>query len=80
MLEESSIPAALGRCYSVRDPWTGAVTREGFTCGRTLASYVHLHFASAPELAPALVAAARAAAVDLARASNPTAAARRTRR
>ena len=68
VLDDAGVPSSLGRCYEVRDPCTGAVTREGFTRNRTLASYVHLHFASAPELAPALVAAARRAAAELARA------------
>jgi cobyrinic acid a,c-diamide synthase len=70
-LDGASVPSSLARCYEVRDPWTGTVAREGFTRGRTLASYVHLHFASAPELAPALVAAARRAAADLPRPPQP---------
>jgi cobyrinic acid a,c-diamide synthase len=70
-LDAASVPPALARCYEVRDPGTGAVAREGFTRGRTLASYVHLHFASAPALAPALVAAARRAVADLPRPPQP---------
>lgn len=36
-------------------------TREGFLIGRTLGSYVHLHFGSNPEAAPAFVRACAAA-------------------
>ncbi len=66
MVDDASVPASLARAYVVRDPTTGAQAREGFVLRRTLASYVHLHFGSAPALAEGLVAAARAAAVELA--------------
>ncbi len=59
-LDEATVPATLARVYAVRDPRSGRTAREGFSVGRVLASYVHLHFASAPGLAPALVAAATA--------------------
>jgi len=65
-LDGPSVPPTLARVYLVRDPTTATSAREGFSVRRTLASYVHLHFASAPALATALVAAARRAAVDLA--------------
>ena len=52
-------PEGVARTYRVGDP--GATERgerrEGFLVGRTLMSYVHLHFASNPELAPAFVRA-----------------------
>jgi cobyrinic acid a,c-diamide synthase len=60
-LDPASVPGSLVRAYAVRDPVSGASTREGFRIGRTLASWVHLHFASAPRFAEALVDAARAA-------------------
>ncbi len=71
-LDDVSVPASLARAYVVRDPATGACMREGFTSRRTLASYVHLHFASAPALAGGLVAAACAAGAELAAARGRT--------
>lgn len=65
-LDAASVPESLARAYTVRDPVSGASAREGFRVGRTLASWVHVHFASAPAFAAALVAAARAARDDLA--------------
>src|SRR6185369_14873868 len=59
-LMPSADAPALGRAYVVRDPRTGATSPAGYCTGRTLASWVHLHFASAPAFAPALVDAARA--------------------
>lgn len=56
---------SLTPAYRVRDPRTGATAAEGFCVGRTLASYVHLHFASAPALPAALVRAACDAAAEL---------------
>ena len=50
------VPDAVPRVYQVRAP--GRSERaEGFLIGRTLMSYVHLHFASNPALATAFVAA-----------------------
>ncbi|MBI3767305.1 MAG: cobyrinate a,c-diamide synthase [Deltaproteobacteria bacterium] len=72
-LDDSSVPVSLARAYVVGDPATGVSAREGFTSRRTLASYVHLHFASAPALAGGLVAAARAADADLAAARGTSA-------
>jgi cobyrinic acid a,c-diamide synthase len=53
-----SAPSGLDTVYAVRDARGGAVRREGYRRGGTLASYVHLHFASCPELPARLVAAA----------------------
>ena len=61
-LDDATAPASVARLYAVRDPRSGVEVREGFTTGRVLASYVHLHFGSAPAFAPALVAAASSAA------------------
>jgi len=54
------VPAVVPRVYAVRVPG-GRERAEGYLLGRTLASYVHLHFASSPGLAAAFVdACARA--------------------
>jgi cobyrinic acid a,c-diamide synthase len=45
--------------YHVRAPG-GGERAEGYLVGRTLMSYVHLHFASAPALADAFVDACAA--------------------
>ena len=47
---EAPPPPALATAYEVRDARGAARGREGYRVGRTLASYVHLHFASCPEL------------------------------
>jgi cobyrinic acid a,c-diamide synthase len=44
----------VGRCYRLRDS-RGDETEEGYEVGNVLASYAHLHFASEPELARALL-------------------------
>jgi len=48
------LPAALTRAYRVRPPG-GGERAEGYTVGRALMSYVHLHFASNPSVAAAFV-------------------------
>jgi cobyrinic acid a,c-diamide synthase len=54
------VPASVPRVYRVRVPG-GDERDEGYLVGRTLMSYVHLHFASSPGLAAAFVdACARA--------------------
>jgi len=51
---------ALRLLYRVRtrDGWTDQA--EGFAVGNALGTYIHAHFASNPDVAPALVAACRA--------------------
>jgi cobyrinic acid a,c-diamide synthase len=51
-----SVPASLDSAYVMRDTRGRGERREGFRCGATLASYVHLHFASCPDLAARLLA------------------------
>jgi cobyrinic acid a,c-diamide synthase len=53
------VPAAVPRVYTVRAPG-GGERAEGYQVGRTLMSYLHLHFASNPGLAAAFVAACAA--------------------
>ena len=48
------LPAAVTRAYRVRSPG-GGERFEGYAVGRTLMSYVHLHFASNPGVAAAFV-------------------------
>jgi cobyrinic acid a,c-diamide synthase len=48
------VPAAIPRVYAVRAPG-GPMRAEGYLVGRTLMSYLHLHFASSPGLAAAFV-------------------------
>jgi len=47
---EAPVPPTLATAYEVRDARGAARGREGYRLGQTLASYVHLHFASCPEL------------------------------
>ncbi len=56
-------PEGVARAYGVRAAGapSGGQRQEGFLVGRTLMSYVHLHFASNPDLAPAFVRACREA-------------------
>ena len=54
------VPEGVARAYRITQ--RGAERRaEGYLVGRTLMSYVHLHFASNPALAPSLVAACASA-------------------
>jgi cobyrinic acid a,c-diamide synthase len=50
------VPPSVRRVYRVRAPG-GGERAEGYLLGRTLLSYVHLHFASNPALAAAFVGA-----------------------
>ncbi|PYM85888.1 MAG: cobyrinate a,c-diamide synthase [Candidatus Rokuibacteriota bacterium] len=51
------VPAAVPRVYRLRQRHGAGGRAEGYLVGRTLMSYVHLHFGSAPGVADALVAA-----------------------
>jgi cobyrinic acid a,c-diamide synthase len=55
------VPEAVRRAYRLRVPG-GGERAEGYLVERALISYVHLHFASHPSLAPAFVAACAEAA------------------
>lgn len=57
------VPATVSRAYRVRMQRGGAEYAEGYLVGRALMSYVHLHFASNPDVAGSFVeACARARA------------------
>ncbi len=56
-LEEVS--ASVPRAYTVRMRSTGESRAEGYLVGRTLMSYVHVHFGSNPRVAGHLVASCR---------------------
>lgn len=53
--------APAGEVYEVADRRGPRPGLDGYRTGQTLASYVHLHFASNPDLAPRFVAACREA-------------------
>jgi cobyrinic acid a,c-diamide synthase len=42
----------------------GGTSHEGYSAGNVLASYIHLHFSSAPEMPAAFVARCRARRAD----------------
>lgn len=50
---------AVDRCYTVHSA-RGGTSYEGYSAGNVLASYVHLHFSSAPEMPAAFVACCEA--------------------
>jgi cobyrinic acid a,c-diamide synthase len=52
-------PAAVPTLYQLTARRGGESRREGFTVNRVLASYVHLHFGSNPEVARHLVGCCR---------------------
>jgi cobyrinic acid a,c-diamide synthase len=51
-----AVPPSVPRVYRI-EPRAGDARTEGYLIGQTLMSYVHLHFASNPGLAPAFVEA-----------------------
>ncbi len=55
------VPAEVARVYTLTSP-DGSTREEGYLIRRTLASYVHIHFASNPSLARAFVDACAAPA------------------
>ncbi|MGH2903235.1 MAG: cobyrinate a,c-diamide synthase [Solirubrobacteraceae bacterium] len=57
MFHHSQIPdePSVDRCYTVRSA-RGGTSHEGYSAGNVLASYIHLHFDSAPELPAAFIA------------------------
>jgi cobyrinic acid a,c-diamide synthase len=56
--EMEEMPASVERLYNVRK--SGAdLGREGYRIHNCLASYIHLHFGSSPELARSFVAGCR---------------------
>jgi cobyrinic acid a,c-diamide synthase len=54
------VPDSVSRAYRVT-PHRGGERTEGYLIGRTLMSYVHLHFASNPTLARSFVDACASA-------------------
>jgi cobyrinic acid a,c-diamide synthase len=50
---------SVDRCYVVRSAHDGT-SHEGYSAGNVLASYIHLHFSSAPEMPVTFVARCRA--------------------
>lgn len=65
-------PAALvERAYSLRRRRGGETTREGYRCNNVVASYVHAHWASNPNVAAALVEACAAFRSDARRYLHP---------
>jgi cobyrinic acid a,c-diamide synthase len=51
------VPDSVARVYSISDARGDGARPEGFTAGRALMSYVHLHFGSNPAVARSLVSA-----------------------
>lgn len=49
----------IDRCYTVRSA-RGGTSQEGYSAGNVLASYIHLHFSSNPEMPAAFVARCQA--------------------
>ena len=48
-------PSGVDKVFEARRPGSGESAREGFVYRNTLASYVHLHFASNPDFARGFV-------------------------
>jgi cobyrinic acid a,c-diamide synthase len=60
-------PANVSRIYRVRRRWGGSEFVEGYLTGNVLASYVHLHWASTPQVPYALAAACARRKADVQR-------------
>lgn len=56
--EISAMPAEIGRCYLLSRMGEG-LGAEGYRVGNCLASYVHLHFGSSPDIAAGFVQACK---------------------
>jgi cobyrinic acid a,c-diamide synthase len=64
IVDHTGSPAALPQAYRARYTLAGREEAEGFTTGRVLGSYVHIHFLSNPALATEFVRRIRARLVS----------------
>jgi cobyrinic acid a,c-diamide synthase len=57
--EITEMPKNIGRCYRVQARRNRPMFFEGYTIGNTVASYIHMHFASNPLFVEGFIAACR---------------------